>query len=139
MIHGNLGKIELEHKASVVTYKVPPSYGGYLDLYEDKMKRNEMNTPIDLTKAYELSKKYGDNIRVYPASIELRNGQAYALRSRAVCTVGIGDTIQTARKISLEGTNATKGGGLWNRNDIGSKEHINKSISHMRLLRGNKH
>jgi phosphoribosylamine-glycine ligase len=49
--------------------------------------------------------------------------------------VGIGDSIQAARDVSLEGTIAIKGGALWHRNDIASKEHIKKSIDHMSRLR----
>jgi phosphoribosylamine--glycine ligase len=136
MIDGNLARIELDSKASVVTYKVPPTYGGYVDLFKDKVRQNEIDKPVNLEQANKLSEKYGDNIRVYPAAMELRNGQTFALRSRAVCVVGVGDTIETARAISLEGTNVIKGGCLWNRNDIASKEHIDKSISHIRQLRG---
>jgi len=136
MIEGNLTKAELENEASVVTYKVPATYGGYIDVFKDKVKRNEIDTPIDLAKAYNLSKKYNDSIRVYPASIELKNDESFALRSRAVCVVGMADTIEDARQISLEGLAKITGGGLWNRNDIAAKEHIRKSIAHMQRLRG---
>ena len=136
MIEGNLTKAELENDASVVTYKVPATYGDYIDLFKDKVKRNEIDTPIDLTKAYDLAKKYHDNIRVYPASIEIRKDESFALRSRAVCVVGMAETIEDARQISLEGIANITGGGLWNRNDIAAKEHIRKSIAHMQRLRG---
>jgi len=138
MIEGNLTRVELDDRASVVTYKVPPTYGDYSNVFKGKVRQNEIDKPVNLERAYKLHEKYGDDIRVYPASMELRNNQIYALRSRAVCAVGIGSSIETAREISLEGLNAIKGGGLWNRNDIASKEHINKSISHMQQLRGNK-
>lgn len=136
MIDGNLTRLELDDKASVVTYKVPPTYGGYIDLFKDKVKLNEIDKPVNLDKANKLSEKYGDKILVYPAAMELRNSQTFALHSRAVCVVGVEDTIETARTISLEGINAIAGGGLWNRNDIASKKHIDKSINHMRQLRG---
>jgi len=128
----------MEKKASVVTYKVPPTYGGYIDIFGERMKTSEIDTSVDLNQAYNLSKKYGNNIRVYPAAMEQRDGKVFALRSRAVCVVGMGDSIQAAREISLEGINAIKGGALWNRTDIASKEHINKSTSHMQHLRGKK-
>jgi phosphoribosylamine--glycine ligase len=136
IIEGSLTKVELEKKASVVTYKAPPTYGGYINVFKDEVKQNEIDTPVDLKEAKKLTTKYGDNIRVYPASVELKDNQIFALRSRAVCVVGIGDDVQEAREISLEGINAIKGGGLWNRSDIASREHINKSVEHMRLLRG---
>jgi len=66
----------------------------------------------------------------------LRNGQTYALTSRTVGVVGIGDDIETARKISLEGIDAIHDGSLWYRSDIASREHIEKSIEHMKALRG---
>jgi len=136
MIEGNLTNVELENKASVVTYKVPATYGDYIDLFKDKVKRNEIDMPIDLTKAYDLSEKYTDKIRVYPASMELKNNESFTLRSRTLCVVGIANTIEDARQISLRGIAQITGGGLWNRNDIASRDHIRKSIAHMLRLRG---
>ena len=135
MIEGNLTRIEFEEAASVLTYKVPPNYGGYADVFPNRVKKASAETPVDLSKAYDLVSKYGDRIRVYPGAMELRNGVAYALKSRAVGVLGIGDTIEEARKISLEGVKAIEGGGLWNRTDIASKQHIDKSVSHMEMLR----
>ncbi|MEM3090952.1 MAG: phosphoribosylglycinamide synthetase C domain-containing protein, partial [Candidatus Bathyarchaeia archaeon] len=120
------------------TYKVPPNYGDYAETFPDRVKKDEVGKPVDLTKAYELSKKYGEKIRVYPASMELRGGETYALKSRAVGVLGIGPDIETAREISLEGINAIKGGALWHRTDIASKQHIEKSIRHMEALRKRK-
>ena len=119
----------------MLTYKVPPNYGGYADVFPNLVKKASVETPVDLSKAYDLAGKYGDRIRVYPGAMELRNGVAYALKSRAVGVLGIGETIEEARKISLEGVKAIKGGGLWNRTDIASKQHIAKSVSHMEMLR----
>jgi len=135
IIEGNLTRIELEESASVLTYKVPPNYGGYADVFPNLVKTASAETPVDLAKAYDLAGKYGDRIRVYPGAMELRNGVAYALKSRAVGVLGIGDTIEEAREISLEGVKAITGGGLWNRTDIASKEHIAKSVRHMEMLR----
>ena len=136
MIEGSLTRVEVEKKAAVVTYKVPPSYGEYEKFFPENIKRDEIGTPIILEKAERLTSKYGDRIRVYPGSMELReDGKAYALRSRTVCTVGIGEDIQDAREISLEGLDAIEGGALWYRTDIASKEHISKSIEHMKCLR----
>jgi phosphoribosylamine--glycine ligase len=135
ILDGNLTRISFEKTATVVTYKVPPNYGGYSEVFSSAVRKEEIGTPVDLTKAYELVKKYGERIRVYPASMELREGKAYALKSRAVAIVGIGDSIEDARKISMKGTNTIKGGALWHRNDIASKQHIEKSIRHMEELR----
>jgi len=136
ILEGNLTHVNLEKKATVVTYMAPPNYGGYASAFPNLVKTDEVNQPVDLSEAEQLSLKYVDNIRVYPGSMELReDGNTYALSSRAVCVVGIGDSIQKARDISLEGIRAVKGGALWHRNDIASREYIQKSIEHMRNLR----
>ena len=100
-----------------------------------KSKKHEIETPVDLSAAYELKKKFGDKIRVYPGSMELRKGQTYALKSRVVGVLGVGEDIEEARAVSLEGVNAIKGGALWNRTDVASKQTINKSVQHMKQLR----
>jgi len=127
MLDGTLTGLNFARKASVVTYAVPMTYGGYRKTFSGDMR-------VDLSKAYELSKKYGDAIRIYPGSMELKDGGTYALSSRAVCAVGIGDGIEDARNISLNGI-VNIDGPLWNRWDIGSKGHIKKSIEHMKSLR----
>jgi phosphoribosylamine--glycine ligase len=135
ILEGNLTRVEVERTATVVTYKVPPSYGGYATDFPSLVQANEIGTPVDLTKANELSKKYGERIRVYPASIEARGGQSYALKSRVVAIFGTGEDIEAARQISIEGIKAIKGGALWYRTDIASEEHINESKKHMERLR----
>ena len=59
----------------------------------------------------------------------------YALTSRAIAVVGVAETIQEARELSLTGINAIEGGSLWHRTDIASNEHIKRSIDHMQELR----
>lgn len=136
ILEGNLKDVEVEDKATVATYKVPPSYGGYIEIYPEKVRAEEIGSPIILEEAERLESLYEGRMRIYPGSVELRDGRIYALRSRAICVVGIGDTIEEARSISLEGIDAIKGGGLWNRRDIGSREHIERSVAHMERLRG---
>ncbi len=135
MIEGSLAGVEMEKSASVLTYKVPSSYGGHADVFYKKFKRNDVKTPVDLSKAYALRIKYGNNIRIYPGSLEIRDGKNYALTSRAIGVLGIGKSIEEAREISQEGAKAIKGGALWNRTDIASKHHIAKSVTHMENLR----
>ncbi|MEM3673056.1 MAG: phosphoribosylglycinamide synthetase C domain-containing protein [Candidatus Bathyarchaeia archaeon] len=138
ILEGNLTRIELEKAATVLTYKVPPNYGGYAEAFPNLVNKSEIGTPVNLTKAYALTKKYGDKIRVYPASMELRDGKVYALKSRAVGVLGVGSSIEEARQISLEGVKAIEGGALWHRTDIASKQHIAKSMGHMESLRRKK-
>lgn len=128
MIEGNLSRIECEEKATVVTYAVPMDYGGYRRTYSGDKR-------VDLSGAYTLQKKYGDNLRIYPGSMELReDGATYALGSRTVCTVGIGENIEEAREISLAGVRNIDGA-LWNRGDIGASHYISRSMRRMRELR----
>ena len=134
MLDGNLRKVNFRNQATVVTYKVPPNYGGYATVFPDRVDKTEVDTAVDLTGAQKLVKKDG-NIRVYPGSMELRDGENFALGSRTVCVVGVGDDIQEAREASLEGIGAIEGGALWNRNDIAVKEHIEQSVRHMEKLR----
>jgi len=136
ILEGNLTKVSFESKAAVATYKAPPNYGGYATTYPNRVNTSEVNAPVDLSEAQKLVSEQEGNMRVYPGSMEVReDSNAYALSSRTVCVVGIGDNIEEARGVSLEGIGAVKGGALWHRNDIASTEHIAKSIEHMNRLR----
>ncbi|MCL2642589.1 MAG: hypothetical protein FWD52_03635 [Candidatus Bathyarchaeota archaeon] len=136
MIEGNLLSVELNKVATVLTYKVPPDYGGYMDVYPSRVAMSDMDTSVDFADVQKLVKKYGENkMRVYPGSMELRNGGNYALKSRAVGVLAMGESLEEARQISQEGARAIKGGGLWNRTDIATVQHITKSIAHMEALR----
>jgi phosphoribosylamine-glycine ligase len=134
-LESNLNKIELEKTATVATYKVPSAYGGYAEAHPTLVDKTEIDKPVDLSKAYELSKKHGDRIRIYPGSMEQRGSEIYALKSRTVAVVGIGASIENARQLSLEGIEAIKGGALWNRTDVASEQHIEASKKHMDTLR----
>ncbi len=135
LLEGTLTQVDVESKASVVTYKVPPTYAGYLDAFPNRVATEELDTNIELSKAYMLEKSSKDRIRIFPASIELRHGKSFALTSRTVAAVGIGSSLSDARDLSLEGIRAIEGGALWHRNDIAAPEHIHKSINHIDLLR----
>lgn len=136
LVDGNLRKINFKNKATVVTYKVPPDYGGYSKVFPEKVNKKEIGSAINLSGAEKLVDKKSGNIRIYPGSMEFREGKNYALGSRTVAVVGIGDSISEARKKSLEGITEIEGGALWNRNDIALEAHISKSIMHINELRG---
>jgi len=128
IIEGNLANLRFKSLATVITYAVPMTYGGYRKKYSGDRK-------VDLTDAYKLMEKYNGALRVYPGSMELRDdGNSYLLGSRTVGCVGIGRSIEEARDISLEAIQSIDGP-LWNRWDIGSKEHIASSIEHVKSLR----
>ncbi len=135
VLEGNLKRVELEKAATVLTYKVPHGYGGYASVFPSMVDAEAIDTPVDLSKAYALASKYGDRVRVYPAAMEVKGTQVYALKSRAVGVLGVGENIEEARQISLQGVREIIGGAMWNRTDIASKQHIAKSISHMEQLR----
>jgi phosphoribosylamine--glycine ligase len=127
---GRLTPMDFKDKLTVVTYAAPLDYGGYIDKFTGY-------TMVNLGPAEELRKKYGDNLRIYPGSMEVRNGLLHTLGSRTVCTVGIGDSIQEARGISLEAIRAIDGP-LRHREDIASPQHIQRSEDHMNQLRRSK-
>jgi phosphoribosylamine--glycine ligase len=135
ILETNLTNVRLGKAATVLTYKVPSGYGGYADVFPNLVNEAAVDTPVDLSKAYALKSRYGDRIRVYPAAMEVRGVRFYALKSRAVGVIGVGETIEDARQVSLEGANEIKGGALWNRTDIASQQHIAQSASHMERLR----
>jgi fusion protein PurCD len=135
ILEGNLTSVELKKVATVLTYKVPPGYGGYAEVFPGLVNKADVGTPVDLSGAYMLVGKYGDNIRIYPGAMEVRDNQVYALKSRAVGVLGVGENIEEARQVSLEGARAIEGGAMWNRTDIASKKHIAQSVSHMEQLR----
>jgi phosphoribosylamine--glycine ligase len=135
ILESNLTRIELEKVATVVTYKVPPTYAEYAETFPNLVQKDEIGKPVDLSKAYELNKEHGDKIRVYPGAMELRDRKTYALKSRTVAVVGVSTDIEAAREISLEGMKAVKGGALWHRTDIASEQHIESSKTHMKALR----
>ena len=136
ILEGNLTRVNVEAKATVLTYKAPPNYGGFADTFPGKVDEAEINKPVNLSAADDLTSRKSDSVRVYPGSMEIRDdGKTYALSSRTVCVVGIASDIASAREVSLEGIRAIEGGALWYRNDIASKEHIKKSVEHMNRLR----
>ena len=109
----------------------------YLLIYSNS-RAFRLNQPIKLDEAYKLKQKLGDKLRVYPASIELREDKTYALSSRTVAVLGIAETIRDARELSMKGLEVIEGGALWYRKDIASSNHIQNSINHMKRLRNTK-
>ncbi|OYT27028.1 MAG: hypothetical protein B6U97_02505 [Candidatus Altiarchaeales archaeon ex4484_96] len=136
MIDGNLKSIDLRDKASVLVYKVPPNYGGFQDKYPSRVDKAGLGSEVDLTGAYKLKVNYGNDLWVYPGSMEVKGDKTFSLSSRTVCCIGVGDSIEEARKRSMEAIESIGGGGLWYRKDIASIKHITNSIEHMKMLRG---
>ena len=125
-LDGGLRKLDFEKRATVVTYAVPLEYGGYAS-YSGPTK-------VDLSGAEKLKEKYGDDLRIYPGSMELRDGETHALKSRTVAVVGIAETLAKARGISMGGIRRIDGP-LRHREDIALAEHVNRSKRHMEEIR----
>jgi phosphoribosylamine--glycine ligase len=127
ILEGSLTQVKLAPMASVVIYKVPPTYGGKQPSFSDSRL-------ISIHNAETLSKATPGRLFIYPGSMELRGNQLYSLSSRTVAAVGIAEDIPAARDLSLQGINAIEGA-LWYRSDIAADQHIANSIAHMQRLR----
>lgn len=136
MLEGTLSRVLMKPQATVVTYKVPAGYGGYDKRYPNRVVAEEVGGKVELQDALRLVESNPEKIRVYTGSMEERLDGAYAMKSRAVACVGLGDSIEEARENSLSAIESIRGGALWNRGDVASKEHIGKSVEHLRSLRG---
>jgi len=127
-LEGNLSRLEFEKLASVVVYATPLSYGGYAT-YTGPAK-------VDLGEAEKLKEKFGDCLRIYPGAMELREDGCYALHSRTVACVGIGENLQEAREIAYSAIRKIDGP-LRHREDIALPEYIRRSVEKLQKLRGN--
>ena len=125
-LDGRLRKLDFDERATVVTYAVPLDYGEY-GTYSGPRR-------VDLSGAEKLKETYGEDLRIYPGSMELRNGETHALKSRTVAVLGIADSIEEARKISMEGIRRIDGP-LRHREDIALAEHIERSKKHIERIR----
>jgi len=116
MADGTLDTVEFEDKSTVVKYLVPEGYPG------NSKKDSEVHVA-----------ETGSS-RVYYASVYEKDGKVYTTGSRAFGILGIADTVEQAEKIAEQGCKDAAGP-LWYRKDIGTKELIEKRISHMGQLR----
>ncbi len=129
MIDGTLKSIRFSNKASVVTCAVPRDYGNPGAMHPQDER-------IDLSDAHHLEEKYLGDLRVYPMDVQVRNGTTFMGTSRSVAVLGLGNSIEDASLVSLDGISALHGLLRW-RKDIGSEADIQHSINHMRSLVGN--
>ncbi|MBN2306725.1 phosphoribosylamine--glycine ligase [Candidatus Peregrinibacteria bacterium] len=111
-------KIKFSRKATVCKYVVPEGYP----------TNPKKNKKIEIGELPE-------NIEYYLASVDQREDGMYMLGSRAVAFVGIADSTEEAEAIAQKGVEAVKGP-VFFREDIGTKELIQKRIDMMDELRG---
>lgn len=111
-------KIEFENKATVCKYAVPEGY-------PTKPVKGEK---IDLSKVGA-----GNDVKVYYASVDEKNGELIMLGSRAVAVVGIGNSISEAEGKSEFAVSRIRGP-VFHRSDIGTRRLIERRIKALRRL-----
>jgi len=118
---GDLGarSVKFAQKATVCKYLVPQGY-------PDNAVPNQTITINDPSL-----KKSG--ALLYYANVDKDNKRVVTTRSRAVATIGIGDSIEEAERIAEAGARAINGG-LVHRKDIGTRELVQKRVEHMKRL-----
>lgn len=121
IVEGNLNevKVEFEPKATVCKYAVPEGYPG---------------EPVKDVKI-DLSDVDLQRVKVYYAAIDAREDGLYLTGSRAVAIVGVADTIEEAEKQAEEEIKKIKGP-VFHREDIGTRELIQKRINMLKEVRG---
>jgi len=119
IINGELHKIkpDFSNEATVCKYAVPKGYP---------------TEPVENEKIFlgEVPK----NVKLYYASVERKEDGLYMTKSRAVAFVGIASNIEQAQLIAEDGVCSAQGP-IFHREDIGTKELIDKRVKHMEELR----
>ncbi len=125
ILEGALHRMEItfESRATVCKYVVPKGYG----------------LPADHPDAAAASSKIEigpiGNARLYYSSVDKRNDGIHMTSSRAIGVVGIAADIGEAEKIAERAAGAIRGP-VDHRPDIGTRELIEKRITHLKAIRG---
>jgi len=119
IIKGKLDELDIRftEKATVCKYAVPDGY------------------PTNPVKGESI--KIGnlpENVNLYYAAINEKDGKLIMTGSRAVAFVGVADSIENAEKLAQEAVESVEGP-IFYRKDIGTKELIQKRIEMMEKLR----
>ena len=119
MVRGTLSPalVEFSNLATVCKYAVPDGYP------ENALK----NIPIDVSAVR-------DREQLYLAAVDDVDEKLYATGSRAVAVVGIADNVLSAEEIA-EAEICRISGNLFHREDIGTRDAINRRIQQMQTLR----
>jgi len=113
----NAVTVEFQPQATVCKYAVPEGYP------TDPVR----GEPIDVNEIQNPE-------RLFYGSVETRDRQLFELGSRAVAVVGIADTIEAAEQQAEKEINRVKGP-LFHRDDIGTRDLIQKRVEHMNSLK----
>lgn len=120
IINGKLDQLQIrfEEKATVCKYVVPQGY-----------PENPVKATIEVGKIPE-------HVLVYYASVDQQqDGSLLMTGSRAIAVVGVADTLGGAEQFAQQGVKQIKGP-VFYREDIGTKELIQKRVDHMKKIRG---
>jgi phosphoribosylamine--glycine ligase len=110
--------VEFQPQATVCKYAVPKGY------------------PTDPVRGEAIDvHEIQNSERLFYGSVETRDKQLLELGSRAVAVVGIADTIEAAEQQAEQEINRVKGP-LFHREDIGTRDLIQKRVEHMNFIRG---
>ncbi|VVB58728.1 Phosphoribosylamine--glycine ligase [Candidatus Anstonella stagnisolia] len=108
-----------EKKASVCKYLVPEGY--------------PIKSVTDQPLKIDAQKIQKSGAKMYYASVYEKEGVIYTQSSRSIGVMGFGKTIFEAEKIAEEACGAITGK-VWHREDIGTRELVEKRIAHIKRL-----
>jgi phosphoribosylamine--glycine ligase len=125
IIRGTLDALPIDFadRSTVCKYVVPENYP------DSPVK----GVAVDLSQMPEES----EELRIFRAAIDERDGKTYLSGSRAIAFVGIADELEEAEKIAERAANTVKGP-VYHRPDIGSRELVESKIGHMQQLRSSR-
>ncbi|VVB98786.1 Phosphoribosylamine--glycine ligase [uncultured archaeon] len=110
---------KFEKKATVCKYLVPEGYPG--------------KSIIDQPLAIDYATIAASRANLFYAAVYEKEGTIYTQSSRSIGLVGVAGTIEAAAE-TAEGACAAISGKVWHRKDIGTKELLERRISHMKKL-----
>ncbi len=110
-------RAEFEGKATVCKYVVPKGY------------------PENPVKGERIEISQAPDARMYYASVDQKPDGLYMSGSRAIAFVGVSEDFGDAERIA-EGAIKSVKGNVFHREDIGTKELIERRIRHMESIRG---
>jgi len=74
--------------------------------------------------------------KLFYASVNKKNNDIFTTSSRSLAVVGIANELTDAERICEKALSHVKGDHIFIRHDIGTKELIEKRVSHVKMLRG---
>ncbi|MCD6414103.1 MAG: phosphoribosylamine--glycine ligase [Candidatus Diapherotrites archaeon] len=116
IVDGTLTSVDFQEKATVCKYVVPKGY------------------PTSPVGGAKIEVTPVEGVRTYYSSVDEREDGLYMTSSRAVAFLGIADMIEEAEKQARRALSGVSGP-VFYRDDIGTRELIQKRIEHMQKLR----